>query len=80
MYTKMYIQKCIYMVIYSDPLTTEGLRRYFVKKDKATTVRFNSEILSALKRGGWSVQKVFDWAVQQLLDVKSEVRAKKKKQ
>lgn len=48
-------------------------------KDARKTLRFNSEIMEGLEARGWTAQKIMDWAIEQLADVKLSVKAKRGK-
>lgn len=50
-----------------------------MNKDKVKTIRVNGEILKTLERDGWSVQKLFDWAVNQKVKIETTIKLKGKK-
>lgn len=48
-----------------------------LKKDKPISVRINSEIFEKLsKQGGWTAQKLMDFAVESLTSTESETKIK----
>jgi hypothetical protein len=44
------------------------------KKNKVTTVRVNDEIMTMLKKKGWSAQRLIDWAIAQKVTVSYEIK------
>lgn len=44
-------------------------------KDSRQSVRYNSVIYEKLKKQGWTIQKLLDWAIEQ--NIKIELSAKK---
>lgn len=50
-----------------------------LKKDTVKTVRTNGDLMKALEKKGWSAQKIFDFALDQLADIKTDVRIRVKK-
>lgn len=51
-----------------------------LKKDKSIGVRINSEVLEKLKSKGWTVQKIFDFALSEIvgIDVSEKIKIKLK--
>jgi predicted DNA-binding protein len=50
-----------------------------MKKDKTTSIRLNSEVYEILKKKGLTPQKIFDDAIKQLVEVKTNVKFKGKR-
>lgn len=47
-----------------------------MKKDKAVSIRINSEVKEQLEIAGWSPQVLFDWALTQNTRVKTLIEVK----
>ncbi len=47
-----------------------------MKKDSITSVRFNSEILKALEKEGWTVQKLLDESISTKVDIQIKIIVK----
>ncbi len=43
-----------------------------MKKDKPINLRMNSEVKEALEHQGFSMQRIFDWAINKLIRVEKE--------
>ena len=50
-----------------------------MNKNTVKTVRVNDKILKLLEAEGWTVQKLFDWAVDQKVKVETTIKLKGKK-
>lgn len=46
-------------------------------KDARQSVRYSSELYEKLKEGGWTIQKLLDWAIEQQLETKVVIKVKK---
>lgn len=45
-----------------------------MKKDTVKTIRINGEILKALERKGWTVQRLLDDAISKKVEVKVTIK------
>lgn len=48
-------------------------------KNGQTTVRYSKELFEELKKNGWTIQSLLDWAVEQKTKVELHVSTERKK-
>ena len=50
-----------------------------LKKDYRTTIRIDSRIYDMLRENGYSVQRIFDDAIERIIDIRVKTPKKKEK-